>query len=255
MADERGATAASAQGVTKRFGDTTALDGVTVAVPLGAVVALLGPNGAGKTTLVSLLTGTRRADGGRVELFGEDPRHWRARRRLGVVPQEISFPHLLRVREVIDLVRAHYADPVPTPELLHRFGLEAEAGREVARLSSGQRRRLAVALAFAGRPALLVLDEPTAGLDLQLRRIFWQELRAHVASGGSILLTTHYLEEAEALADHVVLLHRGRVLASGTVSEVKASVERSRQALSAGAAEVRPLSLEDAVLHLLEEAS
>jgi len=254
MVHEAGAVAASAEGVVKRFGTTTALDGVTVAVPLGAVVALLGPNGAGKTTLVSLLTGTRRADEGHVELFGEDPRDWRVRGRLGVVPQEISFPQLLRVREVIDLVRAHYADPVPTAELLQRFGLEAEAGRDVARLSSGQRRRLAVALAFAGRPALLVLDEPTAGLDLQLRKVFWQELRAHVASGGSILLTTHYLEEAEALADHVVLLHRGRILASGTVNEVKASVDRSRRALSAGAADVRPLSLEDAVLRLLEEA-
>lgn len=252
--DEPAAIAASAQDVTKRFGDMTALDGASVTVPRGVVVALLGPNGAGKTTLVSLVTGTRKPDAGRVELFGETPRDWRARRRMGVVPQEIGFLPFLRVREVIDLVRAHYDAPVATAELLARFGLERDAERNVARLSSGQRRRLAVALAFAGRPHLLVLDEPTAALDPQARRVLWQELRDHVRTGGSILLTTHYLEEVEALAHQVVLLHRGRVLAAGTVPEVKASVDRSRRSLSAANVEVRPLTLEDAVVHLIEEA-
>jgi ABC-2 type transport system ATP-binding protein len=248
------AIAVAALNVVKRFGDTTALDGVTVTVPRGVVLALLGPNGAGKTTLVNLMTGVRTPDAGHVELFGANPRDWRARRRMGVVPQEISFLPCLRVREIIDLVRAHYDAPVPADELLARFGLERETGRDIARLSSGQRRRLAVALAFAGRPELLVLDEPTAGLDLQARRSLWQELRAHVRAGGSLLLTTHYLEEVEALAHHVVLLHRGRVLAAGTVTDVKTSVDRARRSRPSPDDEPRTATLEDAVLHLIEDA-
>jgi ABC-2 type transport system ATP-binding protein len=246
--------AASAQGVAKRFGETTALDGVTLAVPRGVVLGLLGPNGAGKTTLVNLVTGVRTPDAGRVELFGRDPRDWRARRRMGVVPQEIGFLPCLRVREVVELVRAHYEAPVVTAELLARFGLQQHAGRDVVRLSSGQRRRLAVALAFAGRPDLLVLDEPTAGLDLQARRGLWQELQAHAHAGGSILLTTHYLEEVEALAHQVVLLHHGRVLVAGTVPEVKASVDRARRSRPFAGTEARPISLEDAVMHWIEDA-
>jgi ABC-2 type transport system ATP-binding protein len=252
--DQPAAVAAAVEAVTKRFGTTTALDGVSVTVPRGAVVALLGPNGAGKTTLVSLMTGTRTADAGRVSLFGASPRHWTARRRLGVVPQEIGFLPALRVREVIDLVRAHYDAPLPTARLLERFGLEPDADRDLSRLSSGQRRRVAVALAFAGRPELLVLDEPTAGLDLQARRSLWQELRDHVRVGGSILLTTHSVEEIEVLANAVVLLHRGRILISGTVAEVRSCFERSHRSVAAGTADLGPLTLEEAVLRLLEEA-
>jgi ABC-2 type transport system ATP-binding protein len=246
--------AACAQGIIKRFGDTIALDGVTVTVPRGAVLALLGPNGAGKTTLVSLITGTRTPDAGRVELLGGDPRDWRARRRMGVVPQEISFLPCLRVQEIVHLVRAHYEAPVPAAELLVRFGLERDGATEAALLSSGQRRRLAVALAFAGHPDLLVLDEPTAGLDLHARRSLWQELRAHADAGGSILLTTHYMEEVEALAHQVVLLHRGRVLAAGTVADVKASVDQARPTRLDAGDEGRTISLEDAVVHIIEDA-
>lgn len=251
---ERNDVVAAALAVTKRFGQKVALQEVTLTVPRGAVVGLLGPNGAGKTTLVSLITGTRRPSAGHVILFGGDPRDWRSRRQLGAVLQEIGFIASARVREIVELVRAHYDAPAATADLLARFGLADLAATDVGRLSSGQRRRLAVALAFAGNPRLVILDEPTAGLDFQARRMLWQELRQYVASGGSILLTTHYLEEVEALADHVVLLHRGRVLASGAVSDVKASVERSRRALAAAPADIQPLTLEDAVLHLLEEA-
>ena len=246
-------TAASAQGVVKRFGATTALHGVTLSVPRGTALALVGPNGAGKTTLVSLLTGTRTPDAGRVELFGGDPRRWRFRRRMGVVPQEIGFLPCLRVREIVDLVRAHYEEPVSTAALLARFGLESEVDVDVARLSSGQRRRLAVVLAFAGRPDLLVLDEPTAGLDLQARRRLWEELRAHTRAGGSILLTTHYLAEVEALAHQVVVLFRGRVLAAGTVRDVKVSAA-GQVRLSRTDRGVGTISLEDAVTRLIEAA-
>lgn len=246
--------AVSAQGVVKRFGDTTALHEVTLSVPRGAVLALVGPNGAGKTTLVSLITGTRTPDIGRVELFGGNPRDWRFRRRVGVVPQEIGFLPCLRVREIVDLVRVHYDEPASTGALLARFGLAGDAAADVARLSSGQRRRLAVALAFVGRPDLLVLDEPTAGLDLQARRGLWQELRAHIGAGGSILLTTHYLEEVEALAHQVVVLFRGRVLAAGSVGDVKASAAQMRRVLADPGGGVGTISLEDAVTRLIEAA-
>jgi ABC-2 type transport system ATP-binding protein len=217
-------------GVSKRVSDTMALDDVTLSVGRGKCVALLGPNGAGKTTLISLITGLRRPDRGRVELFGRNPRDWRARQRLGVVFQEIGFPPHLRVRELAILVAAHYHGAVTPGDLLARFSLAAVAAREVGRLSPGQRRRLAVALAFAGNPDLLVLDEPGAGLDLQARENVWDELRKYTRSGGSVILTTHSLEEVEALAHAVVLLHRGHVRAAGAAAEIMASPE-----LTAGA--------------------
>jgi ABC-2 type transport system ATP-binding protein len=212
-------------GVSKRVQDTRALDDVTLSVERGTCVALLGPNGAGKSTLISLITGLRRPDRGRVELFGRNPRDWQARRRMGVVFQEIGFPPHLRVRELAELVAAHYRGAVRPEALLDRFSLAPAAAREVGRLSPGQRRRLAVALAFAGNPDLLVLDEPGTGLDLRARETVWDELRKFARSGGSVILTTHYLEEVEALAHEVVLLHCGRVRAAGATAQILASPE------------------------------
>jgi ABC-2 type transport system ATP-binding protein len=214
--------AAALHGAVKRFGETTALDGVDLEVRAGEVVALLGPNGAGKTTALSLLIGLRRPDAGRVELFGRDPRIPAARAAIGVTPQESGFPPTLRVREIVDLVRAHFAHPAPTEDLLARFGLEVIARRQAGGLSGGERRRLSVAIAFAGRPRALFLDEPSAGLDVETRRGVWREVRAYAAGGGTVLLTTHYLEEAEALASRVVLIARGAIVAEGSPSEVSA---------------------------------
>ena len=215
-------------GARKRYGDTEALRGVHLEVPAGRVLALLGPNGAGKTTAVQLLCGLRQADAGTVEVLGGDPRQPHTRRQLGVTPQETGFPEALKVREVVDLVRAHYPDPWPTDGLLSRFDLADLAGRQTGGLSGGQKRRLAVALAFAGRPRLVLLDEPTTGLDVDARRGLWRLVGEELAAGRTILLTTHYLEEAEALADHVVVLAGGLVRASGTVAEVKGRVELTR---------------------------
>jgi ABC-2 type transport system ATP-binding protein len=200
--------------VTACRAGVTVLTDVTVAVPRGAAVALLGPNGSGKTTLVGLLAGLRRPRRGRVEIFGRPPQDWRARRRLGVVPQEISFLPFSRVGEVLDLIRAHYPSPAAIEDLLDRFELRALAASDVGRLSPGQRRRLAIAMAFAGRPSLLILDEPTAGLDQHSRRLVWHELEAFARAGGTIVLASHDLEEARSLADHAVLLDSGRVLAA-----------------------------------------
>jgi len=217
----------------KRLGRVQALRGVSLEVHEGELLALLGPNGAGKTTLVSLLVGLRSPDRGEVRLDGRDPREPAARRVLGMTPQGTGFPPALKVREVVELVRAHYPDPLPTAEVLARFGLEGLAGRSVQALSGGQARRLAVALAFAGNPRLAVLDEPTTGLDVESRRSLWREIQRFKQSGGTVLLTTHYLEEAESLATRVVVLDRGRVVAEGAPEAIKRRVGLKRVRLRA----------------------
>ncbi len=224
---------AEAQNVEKRYGPTVALAGVSLAVRAGEVLALLGPNGAGKTTLVKVITGLLAPDRGAARLLGGDPRDPGRRRGLGLTPQETGFPPTLRVQEVVELVRAHYPEPEETETLLARFGLERLKRRLTAALSGGEKRRLAVLLAFAGRPRLAVLDEPTTGLDVESRRTLWAEIRAFREAGGGVLLTTHYLEEAEALADRVAILHKGRLLAVGTVEEIRARVGLKRVAFEA----------------------
>jgi ABC-2 type transport system ATP-binding protein len=219
---------AALAGAEKTFGSRPALRGVDLALRSGEVLALLGPNGAGKTTAVRLLLGLRRPDRGTARLFGLDPRRAEARRRCGVTPQETDLPDTLRVREIVDFVSAHFEHPLATRTVLERFGLTAIAERQAGGLSGGQRRRLAVALAFAGDPELVFLDEPSAGLDTEARRRLWESVRGFAAHGRSILLTTHDLHEAEALADRVVLLDDGRVVRDGTVAEVRARAGLTR---------------------------
>jgi ABC-2 type transport system ATP-binding protein len=245
--DDLGARAvAELRGVHKRYGKVQALRGFDLQIGPGELVALLGPNGAGKTTAVSVLLGQRRPDAGSSRLFGRDPTLPATRRLVGATPQAAGFPDNLTVREVVDFVRVHYPDPAAAPELLGRFGLAELAGRRAGGLSGGQTRRLAVALAFTGRPRLVVLDEPTTGLDVEARRGLWEILRAFVAGGGAVLLTTHYLEEAQALASRVVVLADGQVVAHGSVEDVT-----TRAGLSGGHARVpAPPGLEEAILRL-----
>jgi ABC-2 type transport system ATP-binding protein len=231
---------ARAAGATRRYGSVVALDDVSLDVRAGEIVGLLGPNGAGKTTLLNLLVGIRRPTSGRVELFGGDPRDAVNRRAIGVTPQETGLPPTLRVGEVVDYVRAHYPDPVDRGELLTRFGLEQLARRQTGGLSGGQRRRLAVALAFVGRPRLVFLDEPTTGLDVEARHSLWDGIRTFHADGGTVLLTSHYLEEVEALAERVVVLGQGRVLADDTTAAIRNLVGVRRVSLTA--ASLPPLS-------------
>jgi ABC-2 type transport system ATP-binding protein len=210
--------------VSKRYGSTTALQDVSLAVPRGQLVGLLGPNGAGKTTLLQLLAGLRRPTSGSIEVLGGDPRDASHRRRLGMTPQETGLPPTLRVREVVDVVAGHYADPVPAGELLGRFGLGAVAGKQIGALSGGQKRRLAVAVAFVGRPDLVLLDEPTTGLDVDARHALWDAIRDFHHADGTVLLTSHYLEEVEALAERVVVVDRGRIRAAGPTAEIRTTV-------------------------------
>jgi ABC-2 type transport system ATP-binding protein len=218
----------------RRYGDVLALDRVTLDVPAGRLVGLLGPNGAGKSTLVNLLTGVRRPTSGRVELCGGDPRDPARRRGLGVTPQETGLPSALRVGEVVDFVRAHFPDPLGRDELLGRFGLADLARRQTGGLSGGQRRRVAVALAFAGQPRIVFLDEPTTGLDVDARRALWDGIREFHAGGGTVVLTSHYLAEVEALAERVVVIGGGRVLADDTVAAVRGLVAVRRVSLTTG---------------------
>ncbi|WP_434742506.1 ABC transporter ATP-binding protein [Micromonospora sp. SH-82] len=224
---------ARAEQATRRYGDVLALDRVDLDVRAGELVGLLGPNGAGKSTLLNLLVGLRRPSSGRVELFGGDPRDPAYRRSVGATPQETGLPGTLRVGEVVEFVSRHYPDPVPRDELLDRFGLTDLVRRQTGGLSGGQRRRLAVALAFVGRPRLVLLDEPTTGLDVEARHVLWEAVRAFHADGGTVLLTSHYLEEIEALAQRVVVIGQGRVLADDTVSAVRGVVGLRRVSLTA----------------------
>jgi ABC-2 type transport system ATP-binding protein len=218
---------ARAVGVTRRFGSTVALDGVDLDLAPGTLTGLLGPNGAGQSTLISLLVGLRAPDSGTVELFGGSPQNAANRRWLGMTPQETGLPATLRVGEVLDFVSRHFADPLPSGELLERFGLDGLAKRQTGGLSGGQKRRLAVALAFAGRPRLVILDEPTTGLDVEGRRALWDGIRTFHAEGGAVLLTSHYLDEIENLAERVVVIAGGRVVADGDVPQIRGLVALS----------------------------
>ncbi|GAB3616464.1 ABC transporter ATP-binding protein [Okibacterium endophyticum] len=206
--------------VTRRFGDIIALDDVSLEIGSGRIVGLLGPNGAGKTTMLSLLQGLRRPTSGTVELFGSSPSDYRNRQRLGSTPQETALPQSLKVGEVIDFVSRHYENAVPRAEAAEEFGLTDLLNRQTGSLSGGQKRRLSVALAFVGRPRLVLLDEPTTGLDVDARRTLWDAVRRQHEAGATVVLTSHYLEEIEALAERVVVVGSGRVLADDELGTV-----------------------------------
>ncbi|GGA66012.1 ABC transporter ATP-binding protein [Pseudoclavibacter endophyticus] len=204
---------------------------------------MLGPNGAGKSTLLSLLLGLRRPTAGRVLLFGGDPGDPAFRQRVGSTPQRSAVPEALRAREALEIVSAHYVTPTPVDDIIDEFGLGEVARKQCGSLSGGWQRRLAVAMAFVGTPSLVVLDEPTTGLDVEARTTLWDALRARHAAGCTIIVTSHHLEEIEALAQRVVVMDGGRVLADDDLPAVLARVSRRRVALRA---DVRQLESLDA---------
>jgi len=223
---------AELSGVSKKFGKITALDGLDIEVRRGELFAVLGPNGAGKSTAISILLGLKQADAGSARLFGQPPQRVEARRQVGVMMQEAALAAELRVHEQIDLATSYYPDPLTVDEVLEMTHTAPLRDRPYGKLSGGQKRQAQFAVAVCGRPKLLFLDEPTVGLDIQAREMLWGVLRKLVAQGASIVLTTHYLEEVEALADRVAVLARGRVIASGTVSEIRAHVVRKHVSCS-----------------------
>jgi len=219
---------ASLEGVNKNYGDVRALRGVDFAVRAGEVVALLGPNGAGKTTAVKLLLGLLQPTAGKARVFGGDPTNPENRMLTGAMLQVGRVPETLRVREHIDLFSSYYENPMPLAEVLAAAGLEKLTDRKFGDLSGGQRQRVLFALAICGNPDLLFLDEPTVGLDVEARRTLWDEIRRMVDRGKTVLLTTHYLQEADALADRVAVINQGEIIAQGTPAEIKAKTAGKR---------------------------
>ena len=230
---------AELQAVKKRYGTIQALRGIDLKIEPGELLALLGPNGAGKTTAVKILLGLAKADSGTATVFGYPPGSQQAKLRRGALLQVAKVPETLKVREHVELFSSYYLDPLPFAETIAAAGLGGVENRLFGELSGGQKQRVLFALAICGNPQLLFLDEPTVGLDVEARRALWGRIRAFVARGGSVLLTTHYLDEADALANRVAVINQGRIVAEGTPAEIKARTAQS--------------ALEDAFLELMKE--
>jgi ABC-2 type transport system ATP-binding protein len=237
-------TVAGLEGVGKAYGARQILDGLDFSIAAGSVVALLGPNGAGKSTLAGLVTGRLTPDAGRVTLFGRDPAHPEARARMGVMLQAAGLPDGLSVAETVALQASYYRRGLPVDEILDQAGLTALAPRRCDRLSGGEQRRVHFALAIAGAPDFLVLDEPTTGYDPEARRALWQLVRRKADAGTAVLLATHHLDEADALADRIAVIADGRLIADGPPSAIRARVAgfslRVRTALSPDALQGLP---------------
>jgi ABC-2 type transport system ATP-binding protein len=213
---------------TKRYGSVEALKGVTIDIELGDVVAILGPNGAGKTTSISLLLGLRKPTSGKALLFGLKPDDLNARSRVGVMLQESGIPTVLKVSELVDLFRSYYPKPMARDRAIAMAGLGEKANAQVKELSGGQKQRLYFALAVCGDPDVLFLDEPTVGMDVEGRRSFIERIAEFIQMGRTVVLTTHYLEEADQLAKRVIVIDRGLVIADASPQEIKSRVAGKR---------------------------
>ncbi len=222
------AVIASLEAVSKNYGAIRALDKVDFRVHAGEVVALLGPNGAGKTTAVKLLLGLLQPNSGSVRVFGRNPTNPENRMKTGAMLQVGRVPETLKVREHIELFSSYYENPLPLNDVLAAAGLESLRDRKFGDLSGGQKQRTLFALAICGNPDLLFLDEPTVGLDVEARRMLWDEIRRLVNRGKTVLLTTHYLQEADALADRVAVINKGEIIAEGTPATIKAQTAGKR---------------------------
>ncbi len=274
-------TIARLHSVTKRYGQTTALDNLNLSLHRGEVVALLGPNGAGKTTAVRLLLGLISPNSGSVRVMGNDPRDSETRTSIGAMLQVTRIPETLKVREHIDLFRSYYPHPLSAAEVVRIARLDGMEEKLFGKLSGGQKQRVLFALALVGNPDLVFLDEPTVGTDIESRRGLWDQIRLLAAQGKTVLLTTHYLEEADSLASRIVVINKGKIIAEGTPAEIKhrvtgrrircitqldadfllklpsvVSVERDREAVVITAAEAERVVYEmlrqDQSLHSLE---
>lgn len=212
----------------KSYGKILALDGMHLQLRSGQVLALLGANGAGKSTAVSVMLGLCEAEQGDASLLGLPPLAMEARRQTGVMLQSTTLPDTLKVGELLAMTRGYYARPLSVADCVAMAGLDGLLDRRYGKLSGGQQRRVQFAMAICGRPRVLFLDEPTTGLDIEARQQMWSAIRERAAAGCAVLLTTHYLEEAEALADHVVVMHAGRTLAEGSVEQIRERVLQRR---------------------------
>ena len=218
----RPVSVARSRNLKKNYGEIVALRDLNLEIYAGELLALLGPNGAGKTTLVRMLLGLARPDSGSVSVLGSDPHLGHVQARVGAMLQVGRVPETLRVREHIDLFSSYYPAPLPIAETLKIAGIEDIKGRPYGELSGGQKQRVLFGIALCGNPDLLFLDEPTVGLDVEARRLMWAQIRTLIGRGKTVLLTTHYLNEADALADRILVLDKGAIVAEGTPAEIKA---------------------------------
>ena len=218
--------------VSKNYGEVKAVRDVSLTIESGEVVAFLGPNGAGKTTSISLMLGTRKPNSGKARLFGLDPRHLEARSRIGVMLQESGVPGMLKVEEIVALFGSYYPRPLTPAEAISIAGLQEKSKNLVKDLSGGQRQRLYLALAICGDPDVLFLDEPTVGMDVEGRRNFLDQIAGYAARGRTVVLTTHYLEEADQLARRVIVVDHGKVIADATPEDIKGRVAGKRISFS-----------------------
>jgi ABC-2 type transport system ATP-binding protein len=225
---QRNGTIAELENATKRYGTVAAVDNLDLNIRAGEVLSLLGPNGAGKTTSINLLLGLAEPTAGKARLFGRSPRELAARRRVGAMLQDAVFEGHTRIEECVALHAGYYPDPIAVDATLRLAGIGNLAKRPITKLSGGQKQRLMFALALVGNPELLFLDEPTAGLDVEGRRALWKTLRELAADGRTIVLTTHYLEEADALADRIVVINNGRAIAEGSPAGIKSRAALKR---------------------------
>lgn len=209
------------RGLTKRFGEKLAVDNLSLSVPVGSLYGLVGPNGAGKTTTIDMLLGLTAPDSGEVRVFGMAPRAAIAHGLVSAVLQSGGLLKDLTVRETLDLTASLFADTRPVAEVLERAGITEIASRKVGLCSGGQQQRLRFAMALLSDPGLLILDEPTTGMDVEGRRAFWNAIRADADRGRTVLFATHYLDEADEYADRIVLMSRGTIVADGATSEIK----------------------------------
>jgi len=213
---------ARSRDLKKSYGEVVALRDLNLEIYAGELLALLGPNGAGKTTLVRMLLGLARPDSGSISVLGSDPHLGQVQTRLGAMLQVGRVPETLKVREHIDLFSSYYPAPLPIAETLKIAGIEDIKERPYGELSGGQKQRVLFGIALCGNPDLLFLDEPTVGLDVEARRLMWAQIRTLIGRGKTVLLTTHYLNEADALADRILVLDKGAIVAEGTPAEIKA---------------------------------
>jgi ABC-2 type transport system ATP-binding protein len=213
--------AVSVKNVKKRYGTFQALDDLSFEVRKGETVCLLGPNGAGKTTTIKMLLGLLDPDKGKVKVLGGSPRQRKVKYRIGCTPQDSIFPTHVRVEEILEMVAAHFPTTAPIEEMLERFGIQDLSRRNTQMFLGGQRRCFALVCAFVNRPEVVFLDEPTVALDVEARRALWDIIRIYQRDGGTIVLTTHYLQEAEELSHRIVVVNRGRVIREGTPEDIK----------------------------------
>ncbi|MBB2482718.1 ABC transporter ATP-binding protein [Bacillus sp. APMAM] len=219
------------QHVSKTFHDKKAVNDVSFSIKKGEVVAILGPNGAGKTTTISMMLGLMHPTNGDLKLFGLDPSDKKVREKIGTMLQEVSVMNGLKVKELLELIRNYYPNPLSLKELIQLTGLtETDLKTRAEKLSGGQKRRLSFALALSGNPDLIIFDEPTVGMDITSRNRFWKTINQLADQGKTIIFTTHYLQEADDVAERILLFHNGSIIADGTPAEIKARI--AKQAVS-----------------------